>query len=172
MHREIVFNQETARRLSQLMESETFLVGDITFFDNSIEISARLIDTETEMILAENDVYWEGGLNAGSKETLNDMALKFKQCLPLCEGAVMNIETDAVIFHLTEKQSIHQGMRFFAFRESDPIFDSVTGMNLGRDTDILGLLSAKEIDQTIAKGAVLKKFTPKNIQTGDRVISK
>jgi hypothetical protein len=63
-------------------------------------------------------------------------------------------------------------MRFLAFRESDPVFDSVTGMNLGRDTDILGLLSTKEIDQTFSKADVLKKFTTGGIQVGDKVISK
>lgn len=169
---ETIFDQETAKRLSHLMESEAFLVGDINTFNQSIEILASLVDTETSTILAENDVYWENGLNSGSKETLDEMALKFKQHLPLCEGTIMSEKSSTVIFNLGESQSVHPGMRFLAFRESVPIFDTVTGMNLGRDTDILGLLYAKEIDKTFSKADVLKEFTTKDIQVGDKVISK
>ena len=100
------------------------------------------------------------------------MALKFKQQLPLCEGAVMNEKSGTVIFDIGEIQSIHQGMRFLAFSESDPIFDHVTGMNLGRDTDILGLLLAKEVKKTFSKAAILKEFKTRGIQVGDKVISK
>ena len=84
----------------------------------------------------------------------------------------MDTKSGVVIFDLGETQSIRQGMRFLAFRESDPLFDSVTGMNLGRDTDILGLLSTKEIDQTVSKADIVKKFTTGDIQAGDKVISK
>ncbi len=172
LSREAIFDQEGAKKLSQLMGSETFLVGNISVFDKSTEISARLIDTETSMILAEKDVYWEGGLNASSKEILEEMALKFKQHLPLCEGTVMSEQSGAVTFNLGENQSIHPGMRFLAFRESDPIFDPVTGMNLGNDTETIGLLLAKEIKQNSSKADVLKKFTARGIHIGDKVISK
>ena len=172
LSRNTIFDQEAASQLSRFMKSETFLIGDMSVFDKSIEISARLVDTETSIILAEKDVYWEDGLSAGSKETLDDMALKFKQQLPLCEGIVINKKSDAVTFNLGERQSIRQGMRFLAFRECDPIFDPVTGVNLGRDTDILGLLCAKEIEHTSSKAYVIEKFKTKGIRVGDKVISK
>jgi len=172
LSRDTIFNQEAASQLSRLMKSETYLIGNISVFYKSIEISSRLVDTETSIILAEKDVYWEGGLSAGSKETLDDMALKFKQQFPLCEGAVISKKSDTVTFNLGEIQSIRQGMRFFAFRERDPIFDPDTGMNLGRDTDILGLLFAKEIDQTSSRADVIEKFKTEGIQVGDKVITK
>jgi len=170
--RNTIFDQKTAKQLGDRMGSETFLIGDINLFGKSVEIAARLVDTETPIILAENDVYWEGGLNAGSKETLERMALKFKRQLPLCEGSVMSEKSGKVIFDLGENQSIRQGMRFLAFSESDPIFDHVTGMNLGRDTDILGLLFAKEVKKTFSRADILKEFNTRGVQAGDRVISK
>ena len=45
-------------------------------------------------------------------------------------------------------------------------------MNLGRDTDVLALLTTKEINQTFSTADVLKKYTTSEIQIGDKVISK
>lgn len=166
------FDQKTAIRLARLMGSETVLVGDISATEKSIEIFARLIDTENSFVLAEKDIYWEGGLTAGFRGILDELALKFKQHLPLCEGAVVNKESGKVIIDLGSNQLICQSMRFLAFREREPIIDSVTGMNLGRDTEILGLLSVKEINQESSKADILKKFTWRGIQSGNKVIAK
>ena len=167
-----VFDQKTAIRLSRLMGSETVLIGDLNVSGKSIEISARLIDTETSFILAEKDVYWEGGLDAGFKEILDGLALKFKQHIPLCEGTVIEEKSGKVTIDLGSDQSIIQAMRFLVFYESDPTYDPVTGMNLGKDTEILGLLSAKEIDYEFSQAEVLKIHMRKGIHVGDMVISK
>jgi hypothetical protein len=172
INQDAVFDQKTAIRLSRLMGSETVLIGDLTVSEKSVEIAARLIDTETSFILAEKDVYWEGGLDAGFKEILDGLALKFKQHIPLCEGTVIEEKSGKVTINLGSDQSIIQAMRFLAFYESDPTYDPVTGMNLGKDTEILGLLSAKEIDYEFSQAEVLKMHTRKGIHTGDMVISK
>ncbi len=167
-----VFDQKTAIRLSRLMGSETVLIGDLNVSEGAIEISARLIDAETSLILAEKDVYREGGLDAGFKEILDGLALKFKQHIPLCEGTIIEEKSGKVTIDLGSDQSILQAMRFLAFHESDPTYDPVTGMNLGKDTEILGLLSAKEIDYEFSRAEVLKVHTRKGIHAGDMVISK
>ena len=172
MSQEAIFDQEAAIRLGHLMESEAVLIGEISASKESIEIFARLVDTESSFVFAEDDVYWEGGLDAGFREILDRLALKFKRYLPLCEGTVIDEKSGKVTISLGEDQSIHQGMRFLAFQESDPVYDLVTGMNLGRDTEVLGLLSTKEINQEFSKADILEKFTGRGIQAGDKVISK
>jgi len=169
---EALFDQKTVFHLGRLMGTETVLFGDIIASEKSIEILARLVDNETSIVLAEEDVYWEGNLNAGFREILDGLALKFKQHLPLCEGAVIDKKSGNAIINLGEKQSICQGMKFLAFREMDSIIDPVTGMNLGRDTEILGLLSVKEIAQEFSKADILEKFSERGIRTGDKVIAK
>jgi hypothetical protein len=169
---EALFNQERAIHLGRLMGSETVLIGDISASEEYIEIFARLVEIENSFILAEKDLYWEGGLNAGFREILDELALKFKQHLPLCEGAVTNETSGAAIINLGENESIRQGMRFLAFSESDPTFDTVTGMNLGSDTEILGFLRAREVGKESFKADVLKIFSERRIHTGDSVIAK
>ena len=169
---EALFDQKTAFHLGRLMGTETVLLGDIIASEKSIEILARLVDNETSIVLAEEDVYWEGNLNAGFREILDGLALKFKQHLPLCEGAVIDEKPDTATINLGDDQSIRQGMRFLVFRDNDPTYDPVTGKNLGRDTEILGLLYAKEIAQESSKADILEKFSERGIRTGDKVIAK
>ena len=167
-----LFDQRITIQLGRLMGSETVLIGDISASEKSIEILAHVIDTETSLILAEKDVYWEGELSAGFRGILDELALKFKQHIPLCEGTIIKEESGRATINLGRDRSIRQGMRFLSFLESDPIYDPETGMNLGRDTEILALLSAKEIDQKFSKADILGKFTGRAIQVGDKVISK
>ncbi|MBW1856356.1 MAG: hypothetical protein JRJ00_17130, partial [Deltaproteobacteria bacterium] len=154
IEKEAIFDQQEAIRLGHLMGSETVLIGEITASKESIEIFSQLIDIKTSITLAEKDVYWEGGLNAGFRETLDSLALKFKQHLPLCEGTVIEERERRTTIDLGRNQSICQGMRFLAFHENDPIYDTITGMDLGSDTEILGLLSVKEIDQTFSRADI------------------
>jgi len=167
-----LFDQRITIQLGRLMGSETVLIGDISASEKSIEILAHIIDTETSLILVEKDVYWEGELSAGFRGILDELALKFKQHIPLCEGTIIKEESGRATINLGRDRSIRQGMRFLSFLESDPIYDPETGMNLGRDTEILALLSAKEIDQKFSKADILGKFTGRAIQVGDKVISK
>ena len=77
-----------------------------------------------------------------------------------------------VVIDLGSDWSIHRGMRFLAYREDDPVIDEKTGMNLGSDTEVCGLLSAEEIDQTFSRADVVEKFTQRGVHRGDKVISK
>ena len=172
INRDKTFDQKMAISLGQLMGSETVLIGDISASKESIEIFARLVDTGTSIILAEKDIYWEGGIDAGFRENLDALALKFKQHLPLCEGTVIDEKSGKVVIDLGENELIRQGMKFLAFHESDPIYDSLTGMDLGRDTEILALLSAEEINQQSSNADILEKFTERGIHARDKVISK
>jgi hypothetical protein len=169
---EAIFDQMTAIRLGRLMASEAVLLGDIFASAQSVEIIARMVDTETSLILAEKDVYWEGRIRAGFREILEGLALKFQHHFPLCEGTVINEKSGKVIINLGRNKRIFKGMRFLAFRESSPVVDPDTGSELGRDTEILGLVAAKEISDKFSKGEVLKKFTERRIKAGHRVITK
>jgi TolB-like protein len=165
------FNQEKAVLLGSRMASATVLVGTIATSEDAIEITAYLVETETGRVIAEKDVYWEGELTAGFRGILDRLALKFKQHIPLCEGVVTQTMPQDVIIDLGTNHAIQQGMKFLAFSERDPLIDPETGMDLGSETDIIGLLSAKEIDQTFSKADVVKNFTGRGIKTGNRVIT-
>ena len=167
------FDQETALRLGRLMASDAVLCGSIASSPESVEIIGRLLDTETAAILSEKDVYWEGEMTAGFRGTLDSLALKFKKDIPLCEGKVTQCMPDnSLVIDLGQSQAIQEGMKFLAYQETEPLIDAETGMNLGSDTDILGLLAAREVAPVSCKAAIEKKFNGYVIKAGSRVIAK
>jgi hypothetical protein len=128
-----------------------------------------MVDTETSVILAEKDVYWEGPVRAGFREILDGLALKFKQQFPLCEGVITAKNPKEVQFNLGAENAICKGMRFLAFQEGSPA--SSPGI-YGTNTEILGLVAASEIHQNYSSGTVLKKLASRDIEVKDGVISK
>jgi hypothetical protein len=166
---EAVFDQETAIKLGRLMVAETIILGDILANEKSVEVVARMVDTETSVILAEKDVYWEGPVRDGFREILDGLALKFKQQFPLCEGVITATKPAEVQFNIGAENAICKGMRFLAFHEGKPVSNAGT---FGNSTEILGLLAASEIHATYSNGTVLKKFAERDIEVRDGVISK
>ena len=118
LSREQIFDQETAVKMGRLMVSETILLGDIIATDKSVEITARMVDIDTSQIIAEKDVYWEGPVRTGFRETLEGLALKFRQQFPLCEGTIIDTQAREVRLNLGKENAICKGMRFLVFHES------------------------------------------------------
>ena len=172
IRRESVFKEDNAPHIGRLMDADTVMVGDIYTSGTSIEITAYLLDAKTSSLIAEKDVYWEGELTAGFRGILDRLALKFKQHIPLCEGSVTGTHSPQVVIDLGSDRSIHRGMRFLAYREEDYIIDEESGLNLGSDTEMFGLLLAKEVDQRFSRADIVEKFSDRGVHSGDRVISK
>lgn len=169
---EEIFNQETAVKLGRLMASEAIIMGDIMATNGSFEIVARMVDTETSLILAEKDVYWEGKNRTGLKNILEELAAKFAMAFPLCEGTVINKKAQEVLINIGSDHVACAGIKFLAFDETAPVVDTETGKQLGMDTEILGILSVKEIHEKFSKGDIVKKLSPREIATNDKVIAK
>ena len=172
LSQEEIFNQATAVKLGRMMAAEAIILGDIMATEGSVEIVGRMVDTETSLILAEKDVYWEGQIKAGFKDALAGLALKFAQQFPVCEGSVINIKAKEIIFNLGSEHAIFQGMKFLAYRDTDSIIDPATGQSLGTDTEVLGVLSAKEIHEKFSKGTIIKILAPNKIAAKDKIITK
>ncbi len=169
---EKVFDQETAVRLGRMMAAEAIVMGDIFSTETSVEVVARLVDTESSLILAEKDIYWEGANRSGLRESLEGLGLKFKQHFPLCEGRILRRQSDQVIINLGADQAIFQGMRFVVFNEAEPIIDPDTHEALGADTELAGLVSTREVREKFSKGDIIKLFSGKDIHENTRVITK
>ncbi len=166
------FDATKAAQLAGTIGTDSVLLGEINSSPGSIEILARLIDTRTSSILTEKDVYWEGEVTAGFRGILDDLALKFKEQFPLREGTVTQTSSETAVIDLGQEQSICREMKFLSFLENRHLSDPETGLDLGSDTEIVGLLSASEVERTTSHAAILQRFTAREIKAGDRVISK
>ncbi|MCP4716401.1 MAG: hypothetical protein GY868_14875 [Deltaproteobacteria bacterium] len=172
MSQEDIFDQQTAVSLGRMLASETILAGDIFASENSVEIVARLIDTETSLILAEQDVYWEGTISKGFRDIIEGLALKFKQKLPLVEGTIIQSRGDNIMVDLGSEHNIIKGMRMLAFAEGEPIIHPATGEVLDTDTELLALLTAGNVRKKFSKTKLLKSFTEQEVKVLDKVITK
>ena len=100
--------------------------------------------------------------------------VKLKMC-KVVSGNIIVI--DNKVHQLNPKDTWKVGKHWwYIIREIDrlPVSNSdyPEMRNLGRDTDILGVLVAKEINQTFSSADILKNFSATDIGTGNRVISK
>lgn len=104
----------------RLLTAELIIVGRAYHFNKHLELLARIIDTETGVVLALTDVF-------GPVDTLRDvhliaegLSLKFKQAFPLREGHVVDKNPESVCINLGEKDNVFPYMRVIFFREDKP----------------------------------------------------
>ncbi|MCP4715494.1 MAG: hypothetical protein GY868_10280 [Deltaproteobacteria bacterium] len=157
-----VFDRDTTIRLGRLMASETMLLGDVFTTDTSVEIITRLVDTDTSVILAEKDIYWEGDDRTVTREAMRGLALKYKQHFPLCEGTVVKVDGDQVTINLGLDSRLFEGIRLLAY----------SGADAERDTELLGIVSAKQVGSDFARCSTVELFGEKRLQLRTKVMVK
>ncbi|MGA1843244.1 MAG: hypothetical protein ACMUIS_01630 [bacterium] len=103
---------------------DILLLGYVQEAEDSLTISASLVDLETGEILATKDVceevdasqlVWEEG---GREHTLHlcaIMAAKFKEHFPLCEGGVISLDGEELTTGICEGDGLKQGMKLLVY---------------------------------------------------------
>ncbi len=170
--REPVSDLSTAARLGRLLGTDAVLIGAITTAAHAVGIDARLIDSETAQVLAEKDVYWEEPHITAQRESIDRLAYKFKEHFPLCEGAVLECNSDEAVINIGHRQSIKPGMRFLAFQETEPAKQPGCDIDLGRNTIVQALVYTKIVNPDSSLTAIKKIFSAPGVQPGHKVITK
>ncbi len=164
--------QEKAAEMGIRIGADTVLQGAITASGVSVGVDARLVDVETQRVLAEMDVYWEGDRWADVWENMDRLARKFKEHLPLREGRVEELASSYARIDLGSSDGIRPGMRFLAYSDEEPKEPAGKGVDLGSDTIIQALLSAGEVKVESARTDIEKLFTERGMVKGDNIITK
>ncbi len=166
-----VFDQKTSARLGKLLAADAVMVGEIYAAENRVEIVVRMVDTETSVVLAENDAYWEKAVSVELDEVINGLALKFNQDFPLREGSIVDMRSGSAVCDLGSSV-LRRGMKLVVFREGEPVIHPVTGKSLGAPTEELGVVRADEIYDDFSLAEVIKTFGPDAVSSGQLVIVK
>ena len=163
-----LFDQSTAINLGRLIAANTIMAGSIIKTRTGIEIVARLIDTETSVIMATADVYDEK-VDLLALNTLSEgMAIKFHREFPLAHGLVIKTDKDHIFTDLgTDKTKLQR--RLIVYRE-EPIKHPVTGKLLGADNVILGRVRVVQLMQELSKAELLD-VKKDDIKQMDKVIT-
>ncbi len=156
--------------VGKLVSAESVMAGCIYEHKGFIEIIARLIDTESSVILDSQDVYGEGGEN--TIDLLKGLALKFKNSFPMVEGMIIEKDGKNILVNLGHKQHIKEYTKYIVFRNGEKITDPFTHEVLEQKYLIMGEAKIFKVLERISEADLLEDSQLKSIKIKDYVITK
>ncbi len=158
--------------LGRIVSAEGIIVGSAYFYDNYLELIARVIDTETTVVIDSEEVF--GPINSIKDVDLlaDGLSFKFKQAFPIVEGRVIGIDLNTIQIDLGKSDNILPYMRILYFREGDVIKDSASEKVLEQRVIILAEGKVIKVYNTYSDATVLSKKDNEDIMVRDFVITK
>ncbi|MEE4358002.1 MAG: hypothetical protein V2I97_16150 [Desulfococcaceae bacterium] len=143
--------------------TDGILSGRIYETHAGTEIVARMIDRTSSEILTTEDVYAEAGSVRTVKDIAGELCEKLIRACPLVTGEIREIDRRKIQIRTGEKR-LKNGWPLIVYRPEPR-------SHRGSDTRILGSAALEELGED-TYGAWLSDGCGKDIQTGDRIISK
>jgi hypothetical protein len=142
---------------------DTFLLGYIQEAEDSITLSASMVDLETGEILATKDVceeidpselVWQEGLREHAFQFCSILAAKFKAHFPLCEGPVISLIGEELKTGICKDDGLKEGMKLLLY----------TG-NLSHEEDfvIIGDAKVKDVRKEYSLAKLLENLVVKDM---------
>ena len=168
-------DKEKAVQTGKLLGSETIMIGTIIERQNSIEMFAKLIDTETSKVIAAHDVFDMNKKRTKLEYLMEGLATKFVYSVPLIDGKILAVKKNKFYLDLGRQKHINikDGIKCLAYRTEPFIVD---GQLLGEDITILGTLLITNVQDKFAIASLSEIDINKNqtieIAKNDKVITK
>lgn len=138
----------------------------------SVEIFVQMIDTETSEILLEKDVFHEDKSTERIRSITEALALKFKHAIPLVQGNILKLEGKQLYADIGRKEKMRKGLRLVVFRENAELVHPETGRILGCDTEELGEVVLREVNEEQSVGEFTREQFRQIVSQSDLVITK
>jgi TolB-like protein/tetratricopeptide (TPR) repeat protein len=165
-------DKTTAVKIGKLVAAESVLMGSVRETGESIEIYARLVNTETSSIMEAKDVFGQDKSLPQIQYLTNGLALKLKHSFPLVEGMVIKVSGKEIYADFGSFKRIKKEMRFIVFQQGEVIKHPVTGKVLGSDTKELGVATVETVFEDMSIGKLIADFEVSDIKVQDLVITK
>ena len=165
-------DKNTAVRIGKLIAAEGIIMGTIQETKDSLEIYARLINTETSSVLEAKDVFSQDKAIPQIQYITNGLALKLKHSFPLIEGMVIKVKGNEIYADFGTFNNIKKEMKFIVFKEGETITHPVTGKILGSETEELGVATVVTLFEDMSIGKMIADFDASKIQIQDLIITK
>jgi len=108
---------ETAIKIGKLHAAEGMLFGSVEEDAKGVNITLRLVDTETTQVLANVDVYDEDKSIKNLEWLTHGLSLKMKQQFPMIQGNVVFVSGNGFHVSAGATSGIGVGMKLLLFRE-------------------------------------------------------
>lgn len=186
-------DEDEALDLARKKKAEFVLKSVIDGNADALQISASMIEVETSKPLTIQDVYGRIADEKIEKETSEDptiqnegtvaksleaklcqgLVVKLRDALPLVEGRIAKISgEDKIIINLGKPDQIKVGMRLIFFEKGEPIRDSVTGEDLGADTEELGTGRIRAVSDKKSDTELVDPDALTNLKVGHQFVMK
>lgn len=164
-------DKSTALKLGKVVSAEVVIAGAIKETATSMQIFARVIDTETAEVIIATDVYGEDKTVSGFRYLVGGLAWKIVNQFPMIEGMVVKVKGKNVFFDAGSEKNVKKNMRFIVYRkaEIDPeLADLIT-------EDIMEPLlevKVKKVFKKVAQAEIIRTLGESPVQVKDLVITK
>lgn len=155
-------DQGTALQVGRLVAAAGLVAGSVLETPSSMEIYARLIDTETSVVLASVDVYGEP-LDAAKLRTLcAGLSLKLAGALPREEGFVVKSKGSRILVDMGADRGIRDGMHLVLFEPPKDELD---------DTRIVAKARVTSVKENTAVAELYGDDVPTDVAVMTKVIT-
>lgn len=165
-------DKKTAIRIGKLVAAESIVMGTIRETADSLEIYARMINTETSTVMEAKDVFGQDKAFPQIQYLTNGLALKMKHSFPLIEGMVIKVKGNEIYADFGTFKRIKKEMKFIVFKEGETIKHPVTGKVLGSESEELGVATVVTVFEDMSIGKMIADFDVGNIAIQDLIITK
>ena len=144
-----------ALQVGKLLSAHTLLSGTVIETSDSVEVVARLVDTESAAVITSNDVFDENKSLRALDHLLDRLAFKFKQDFPLHEGILLEVSGNTALVDIGSSKNLLLYSRLICFKEGKGIKHPVTGKILGAKSEILGDLKIVQVDEEFSQAEII-----------------
>jgi TolB-like protein len=162
----------TAARIGKLAAAEGVLVGTVMETPHALDVYARLVDVETSVILAAEDVYGEDLSLPTVKTLMEGLSWKLRRHFPLVEGAIIEKTGKNLVVDLAKGHGIQRYMKLIVFREGEERQHPLTGTMLQKPHAVLGEARITAVADDLSEAVLLRTEQTGDVRELDRVITK
>ncbi|NUO08482.1 MAG: hypothetical protein HUU08_07360 [Candidatus Brocadia sp.] len=156
---------DTAIKIGKIRAAEGMLFGAIEEDAKGINISLRLVDTETTQVIANADVYGEDKSVKNLEWLIHGLSLKVKQQFPMVQGDVIHVSGNGFHINAGASSGIGVGMKLLLFREIRE-----DGFVLKEPLEIVARITQVQPESSFAR--IISSKGDEKIEKKDLVITK
>ncbi|MDM8521760.1 caspase family protein [Desulfococcaceae bacterium HSG8] len=159
-----------AIQIARKLDADFVITGKVIEKKNSLQIYARMLETDTLTVLTEEDVYGEGEDAELIRQLCHGLAIKLCDAVPFAEGKIVKVKEKQIIVNIGKKDGIRRGMHMILFEQGEPLRDPDTGEELGSDAEEFGTARIEKIRPRVSYAQILD--TSESLKPGMQVVMK
>jgi len=156
---------DAAIRIGKIRAAEGMLFGAVEEDTKGINVTLRLVDTETTQVLANADVYDEDKSMKNLEWLMHGLSLKMKRQFPMIEGNVIHVSGNGFHVNTGAKSGVGVGMKLLLFREikegdlvlKEPLDTVARVVQVQPETSFAKIISSKGTEKVEKKDLVITK---------------